>query len=58
MRGAPAIAILGCLSLAIEVRKDNSADKKVMRQEVSVIILLFECTKLNVIIIICINICL
>ncbi|XP_022118539.1 methylthioribose-1-phosphate isomerase [Pieris rapae] len=34
VRGAPAIAILGCLSLAIELLKDNSSDKKVMRQEI------------------------
>lgn len=43
MRGAPAIAIIGCLSLAVELLGDNSSDKKVMRQEVSVI------TPLNVI---------
>ncbi|KAI8424138.1 hypothetical protein MSG28_002734, partial [Choristoneura fumiferana] len=34
VRGAPAIAIVGCLSLAIELLKDNSLDKKIMRQEI------------------------
>ncbi|KAJ8733445.1 hypothetical protein PYW08_001743 [Mythimna loreyi] len=34
VRGAPAIAIVGCLSLAVELEKDNNADKKVMRQEI------------------------
>ncbi|XP_053603886.1 methylthioribose-1-phosphate isomerase [Plodia interpunctella] len=34
VRGAPAIAIVGCLSLAIELEKDNCIDKKVMRQEI------------------------
>ncbi|CAK1598585.1 unnamed protein product [Parnassius mnemosyne] len=34
VRGAPAIAIVGCLSLAIELLKDDSSDKKVMRQEI------------------------
>ncbi|XP_050670069.1 methylthioribose-1-phosphate isomerase [Leptidea sinapis] len=34
VRGAPAIAIVGCLSLARELLDDNSSDKKVMRQEI------------------------
>lgn len=34
VRGAPAIAIVGCLSLAVELLKDNSLDKKIMRQEI------------------------
>ncbi|XP_050562396.1 methylthioribose-1-phosphate isomerase isoform X1 [Spodoptera frugiperda] len=34
VRGAPAIAIVGCLSLAVELEKDNNSDKKVMRQEI------------------------
>ncbi|XP_041970486.1 methylthioribose-1-phosphate isomerase [Aricia agestis] len=34
VRGAPAIAIVGCLSLAIELLKDDTADKKIMRQEI------------------------
>lgn len=34
VRGAPAIAIVGCLSLAIELLKDNFEDKKIMRQEI------------------------
>ncbi|XP_059056744.1 methylthioribose-1-phosphate isomerase [Achroia grisella] len=34
VRGAPAIAIVGCLSLAIELEKDNCTDKKIMRQEI------------------------
>lgn len=34
VRGAPAIAIVGCLSLAIELEKDNTLDKKIMRQEI------------------------
>ncbi|XP_049870467.1 methylthioribose-1-phosphate isomerase-like [Pectinophora gossypiella] len=34
VRGAPAIAIVGCLSLAVELLKDNSSDKKIMRQEI------------------------
>lgn len=37
VRGAPAIAIVGCLSLAIEISKDECLDKKIMRQEVSLI---------------------
>ncbi|XP_048478986.1 methylthioribose-1-phosphate isomerase [Plutella xylostella] len=34
VRGAPAIAIVGCLSLAVELLNDNSSDKKIMRQEI------------------------
>ncbi|XP_045446766.1 methylthioribose-1-phosphate isomerase [Melitaea cinxia] len=34
VRGAPAIAIVGCLSLAIELLKDECLDKKIMRQEI------------------------
>ncbi|KAL0882215.1 hypothetical protein ABMA27_000757 [Loxostege sticticalis] len=34
VRGAPAIAIVGCLSLAVELLKDEMDDKKVMRQEI------------------------
>ncbi|KPJ18990.1 Methylthioribose-1-phosphate isomerase [Papilio machaon] len=34
VRGAPAIAIVGCLSLAVELLKDETSDKKVMRQEI------------------------
>lgn len=34
MRGAPAIAIVGCLSLAVELRKENFSNKKQLRQEI------------------------
>lgn len=34
VRGAPAIAIVGCLSLAIELERDTTSDKKFMRQEI------------------------
>ncbi|KAJ2951943.1 hypothetical protein O0L34_g4197 [Tuta absoluta] len=34
VRGAPAIAIVGCLSLATELLNDTSSDKKIMRQEI------------------------
>lgn len=34
MRGAPAIAIVGCLSLAVEIQPEVFNDKKVLRQEV------------------------
>lgn len=34
MRGAPAIAIVGCLSLAVELRKENFDNKKQLRQEI------------------------
>ncbi|RVE44107.1 hypothetical protein evm_011244 [Chilo suppressalis] len=34
VRGAPAIAIVGCLSLAVELLKEEVEDKKVMRQEI------------------------
>ncbi|XP_028172840.1 methylthioribose-1-phosphate isomerase [Ostrinia nubilalis] len=34
VRGAPAIAIVGCLSLAVELLKEEIDDKKVMRQEI------------------------
>ncbi|KAK7865147.1 hypothetical protein R5R35_002209 [Gryllus longicercus] len=34
VRGAPAIAIVGCLSLAVELRKEIFEDKKILRQEV------------------------
>jgi len=34
VRGAPAIAIVGCLSLAIELHKDSFDNKKVLRQEI------------------------
>nr|CAD7462776.1 unnamed protein product [Timema tahoe] len=34
VRGAPAIAIVGCLSLAVELRKEVFDSKKVLRQEV------------------------
>lgn len=34
VRGAPAIAIVGCLSLAVELLRDGSSDKKIMRQEI------------------------
>jgi methylthioribose-1-phosphate isomerase len=34
VRGAPAIAIVGCLSLAVEIQPEVFNDKKVLRQEV------------------------
>ncbi|CAH2071628.1 unnamed protein product, partial [Iphiclides podalirius] len=34
VRGAPAIAIVGCLSLAIELLNNNTTEKKIMRQEI------------------------
>ncbi|XP_075231127.1 methylthioribose-1-phosphate isomerase [Lycorma delicatula] len=34
VRGAPAIAIVGSLSLAVELLKDNFTSKKVLRQEI------------------------
>ncbi|XP_069675614.1 methylthioribose-1-phosphate isomerase [Periplaneta americana] len=34
VRGAPAIAIVGCLSLAVELQGEVFTDKKVLRQEV------------------------
>lgn len=34
VRGAPAIAIVGCLSLAVELFKDDTNDKKIIRQEI------------------------
>ncbi|XP_072939620.1 methylthioribose-1-phosphate isomerase [Epargyreus clarus] len=34
VRGAPAIAIVGCLSLAVELLKNEYTDKKDMRQEI------------------------
>ncbi|XP_063216610.1 methylthioribose-1-phosphate isomerase [Bacillus rossius redtenbacheri] len=34
VRGAPAIAIVGCLSLAVELQKEVFNDKKIIRQEV------------------------
>ncbi|KOX70443.1 Methylthioribose-1-phosphate isomerase [Melipona quadrifasciata] len=34
VRGAPAIAIVGCLSLAIEIKKEEYTDKKSLRQDV------------------------
>ncbi|XP_015606305.1 methylthioribose-1-phosphate isomerase isoform X2 [Cephus cinctus] len=34
VRGAPAIAIVGCLSLAVEIQNEEFADKKSLRQEV------------------------
>lgn len=34
MRGAPAIAIVGCLSLAVELRNERFEDKKQLRQEI------------------------
>ncbi|KAI4477362.1 methylthioribose-1-phosphate isomerase [Polistes fuscatus] len=34
VRGAPAIAIVGCLSLSTEVRNEHFTDKKSLRQEV------------------------
>lgn len=34
VRGAPAIAIVGCLSLAVEIIRDDFADKKTLRQDI------------------------
>ncbi|XP_066994867.1 methylthioribose-1-phosphate isomerase [Anabrus simplex] len=34
VRGAPAIAIVGCLSLAVELQREIFDDKKILRQEV------------------------
>ncbi|XP_074041219.1 methylthioribose-1-phosphate isomerase [Leptinotarsa decemlineata] len=34
VRGAPAIAIVGCLSLAVEIRNEKYESKKQMRQEI------------------------
>lgn len=34
VRGAPAIAIVGCLSLAVELRKEHFDNKKQLRQEI------------------------
>lgn len=34
VRGAPAIAIVGCLSLAVELLRDKFTDKKILRQEI------------------------
>lgn len=34
VRGAPAIAIVGCLSLAVEIQPEVFTDKKTLRQEV------------------------
>lgn len=34
MRGAPAIAIVGCLSLAVEIHPEEFGSKKSLRQEV------------------------
>lgn len=34
MRGAPAIAIVGCLSLAVELKNEKFDSKKQMRQEI------------------------
>jgi methylthioribose-1-phosphate isomerase len=34
VRGAPAIAIVGCLSLAVEIQSEAFTDKKTLRQEV------------------------
>lgn len=34
MRGAPAIAIVGCLSLAVEIFNEQFTDKKSLRQEI------------------------
>ncbi|KAJ8958215.1 hypothetical protein NQ318_017356 [Aromia moschata] len=34
VRGAPAIAIVGCLSLAVELKKEKFESKKQMRQEI------------------------
>lgn len=34
VRGAPAIAIVGCLSLAVEINGEQFEDKKSLRQEI------------------------
>lgn len=34
VRGAPAIAIVGCLSLAVEIYNETYTDKKSLRQEI------------------------
>lgn len=34
MRGAPAIAIVGCLSLAVELRGESFDNKKTLRQDI------------------------
>lgn len=34
VRGAPAIAIVGCLSLAVELKSEEHTDKKILRQDV------------------------
>ncbi|CAB3388723.1 Hypothetical predicted protein [Cloeon dipterum] len=34
VRGAPAIAMVGCLSLAVELHNEEQHDKKVLRQEI------------------------
>lgn len=34
VRGAPAIAIVGCLSLAVEISKEEFEKKKTLRREV------------------------
>lgn len=34
VRGAPAIAIVGCLSLAVEIYDEQFGDKKSLRQEI------------------------
>lgn len=34
VRGAPAIAIVGCLSLAVELRSEDFDSKKQLRQEI------------------------
>lgn len=34
VRGAPAIAIVGCLSLAVEIFNEQFSDKKSLRQEI------------------------
>lgn len=34
VRGAPAIAIVGCLSLTVEIIRDDFADKKTLRQDI------------------------
>lgn len=34
VRGAPAIAIVGCLSLAVEINRERYDDKRTLRQEI------------------------
>lgn len=34
MRGAPAIAIVGCLSLAVELQNEQYPDKRTLRREI------------------------